>query len=396
MATYIKQINAAIGPANGVQLAQLLKVGIANPGVPQNNAVAVSAGITHPLWRDVVAAHMISCQQGITPLEKIQAQERLFSELNRVAEKEDSWILPILYRVSMDLRETGREAKRACTSATDSAAVVTQLESSSRVVNRALTLCLNDRNPRLANSKKWGTYFFVGELCKLYFLLDKRPMCKSVVKVLQGMAKDLPPLDAFPKSHTCTYLYYRGVLSMMDDDVEAAHSWLTRALKQCFYKSTENQELILLHLIPAQFLMDRRVPSKAVWQAFPRLHAVYHDMLTALLRGDILAFDSAVKQRRSLFVKKYLYLTIEKMRVFVFEKLFYRVHKALDGSTRVTIADFRQAAKHVGADVSGDYLEAALSNMIYNDRLKGYISRERHTVVLRGEGAFPKVPLTSE
>lgn len=392
MATYIRNLNAAINSRNGLQLANLLDVNPAsNPKVPQTNALAVAAGITNQVWQPIVEAHVLSCTDSSTMLERLQAHQQFLSELNRVSEKEDVWILPVLYSASTNLRGIARKALKDAQNKEEKTALLTQLESSSRVVNRTLTLCLNDRHPSLQKSKKWGTYFFVGELCKIYFLLNKRNMSKSVIKVVESMSRDLPPLASFPRSHTCTYAYYRGVLSLMDDDLEQAQNWLTQSLNQCFYKSVGNQELILLHLIPVQFLMTNQVPSKAIWEKFPRLQTVYHQMLTALLRGDVLSFDKAVSQRRSLFVKKYLYLAIEKMRVSVFEKLFYRVYLARDKATRITIDDFQIAAKMVGVDVSGDFLEATVSNMIYHDRLKGYISRERHTVVLRAEGAFPKV-----
>ncbi|KAG5360028.1 Protein CSN12-like protein [Yarrowia sp. C11] len=392
MATYVRNLNAAINSRNGLQLAHLLAVDPdSNPTAPQTNALAVAAGITNQVWQPIVEAHVIACVDSSTLLERLQAHQAFLSELNRVSEKEDVWILPVLYAASTNLRGIGRRALKEIKDKEAKSEILTQLESSSRVVNRTLTLCLNDRHPSLQKSKKWGTYFFVGELCKLYFLLNKRNMSKSVIKVVESMSRDLPPLASYPRSHTCTYSYYRGVLSLMDDDIEQAQNWLTQALNQCFYKTVDNQELILLHLIPVQFLMTNQVPSKAVWEKFPRLQTVYHQMLTALLRGDVLSFDKAVMQRRSLFVKKYLYLAVEKMRVFVFEKLFYRVFLANDKATRITIDDYQTAAKLVGVDVSRDFLEATVSNMIYHDRLKGYISRERHTVVLRAEGAFPKL-----
>lgn len=94
----------------------------------------------------------------------------------------------------------------------------------------------------IQRSKKWGVYFFVGELFKVYFKLNKQPLAKSVVKVLHTMTKDLPPLEEYPKSHIVTFLYYWGVLLFIDQDYQKAEEKLTEALTMCLDQSTKNKE----------------------------------------------------------------------------------------------------------------------------------------------------------
>lgn len=111
MATYVRNLNAAINSRNGLQLAHLLAVNPdTNPTAPQTNALAVAAGITNQVWQPVVEAHVLACNDSSTPLERLQAHQAFLSELNRVSEKEDVWILPILYAASTHLRGIGRRA----------------------------------------------------------------------------------------------------------------------------------------------------------------------------------------------------------------------------------------------------------------------------------------------
>ena len=61
----------------------------------------------------------------------------------------------------------------------------------------------------------------------------------------------------------------------------------------------------------------------------------------------------------------------------------------LNKSTRIEVRYFQSALTFTGMDVENVEVECFLSNMIYKGLIKGYISRERQTVVLSAKDPFP-------
>jgi hypothetical protein len=43
-------------------------------------------------------------------------------------------------------------------------------------------------------------------------------LSKNVLRALDASQADLPPLDAFPKSHIVTFKYYVGVICFLDEN----------------------------------------------------------------------------------------------------------------------------------------------------------------------------------
>lgn len=262
------------------------------------------------------------------------------------------------------------------------------------------------------------------------------------------MKVDLPPLEKFPKSHIITFRYYSGVLHFMEEDYNAAFENLTKAFEGCHKASHRNKELILMYLIPAQFIVTRKNPSNKIWKEFPVLAYLYQDLFNALFKGDISTFNSVVLERRRVFVIKYLYLSIERIQALVYTRLFKQVYLVMNKPTRLSIKLLSEAIKFsakvipptgsssstitdiendseikekekdnndnnksknetksetdlnkiIGQpdqlillqDTSSDQVECYLTDMIYSGRMKGYISRERQTLVLSSKDAFPK------
>lgn len=207
------------------------------------------------------------------------------------------------------------------------------------------------------------------------------------------MRVDLPPLETYPKSHSTTFHFYSGVLHFIDEDYTAARESLTKALSQCHRSAARNKELILMYLVPAQFLALRRTPSDALWARYPNLEYLYRDMFGALLHGDVRAFDAAMLARRRVLVRKYLYLAAERIQALVYTRLFKKVYLVMEHPTRVSIELLSKALLFAGGkdqDTSSDQVECYLTDMIYSGRMKGYISRERQTLVLSSKDAFPK------
>ena len=361
-------------------------------------------------WADVGIAYW-KCRQELTGEDfeaQFKAQNELLKAINRVADKTGSWILPIFYTVSKELRQSAVKADWICSTKNDLKISTVNLEEAVRTINKSFTLCLNDRTPDLSISRKWGVYFIVGELFKIYFQLNNRALAKSVRNVLKQ--QQLPPLEKYPKSHILTFLYYTGVMMFIDEDYEGAQKNLMKAMSMFpseTASSTNNKELILKYLIPIQVLTKRRTPSQALWTQFSKLEVLYRSILDALMAGDLKTFDQEVLLRRRLLIKKHIYLSICKIRMLVFSRLFRKVYLIQGQPNRIATPIFGKALRiscgrvldptsetnheEEDPDFRGDQIECYLTQLISSGQMKGYISRERQTIVLRNKDAFPKV-----
>lgn len=211
---------------------------------------------------------------------------------------------------------------------------------------------------------------------------------------MRSKRADLPSIDQYPKAHTTTFYFYSGVLQFIDEEYEAATTNLTKSLQQCHKISKKNKEMILLYLIPAEFITKRRSPGKKIWSGFSNLAVLYEEMFDALFQGNIREFNKLLLERRRLFVVKFLYLAMEKIQNLIYTRLFKKVYLVLDKPTRLPIESLSKALEFAGdktQDSSSDQVECYLTDMIYSGRMKGYISRERQTLVLSSKEAFPKV-----
>jgi hypothetical protein len=128
-----------------------------------------------------------------------------------------------------------------------------------------------------------------------------------------------------------------------------------------------------------------------VWRTFPRLQIIYEELFTASKRGDMRTYEVALAARERLFVTRRIYLTMLKIRTkIVRPRLFEQVYLASDKSTRVPVSAFRKGLEFVGIDVDDDQVECWAAVMIYQGQMKGYISRERKTIVLSNNDPFPR------
>ncbi|PYH44809.1 protein csn12 [Aspergillus saccharolyticus JOP 1030-1] len=329
-----------------------------------------------------------------------------------------AWTVPCLYVVGRYLRHFARQADAELASQEsdgfgdgfqdDVASGLeknAKLEEATRVLNRMFTLCLTDRSP-IEESRKWGVYDTTNLLFKTYFKLNTIGLSKNLLRALNAQSADLPDLDAFPKSHTVTFKYYVGVIHFLDENYAEAEQHLAEAWRMCHRSAMKNRELILTYLIPCHLVTTHTLPSKKLLAPFPRLEKLYRPLCNCIKTGDLGGFDAAMSAGEEEFVKRRIYLPLERGRDIALRNLFRKVFIAggfeepKDGQpairrTRVPVGEFA-AAVRIGthADersrVDIDEVECLLSNLIYKGLMKGYIARDRGMVVLsKGGAAFP-------
>jgi len=243
---------------------------------------------------------------------------------------------------------------------------------------------------------------------KTYFKLGSISLSKNMVQAIDAQY-DMPPLDAFPKSQAVTFKYYTGVMLFLREDYVQAERNLTEAWELCHKSAYKNQQLILTYLIPCRLLTSHKLPTPELLSPYPRLQALFSPIAACMRKGDLAGFDAALSAGEEEFVKRRIYLTLERGRDIALRNLLRKVFLAggyeplKDDQTeadrirrtRIPIAEFA-AAIRMGLGTEGklledDEVECMLANMIYKNHMKGYIARDRGMVVLSKNAgmAFP-------
>ena len=304
-----------------------------------------------------------------------------------------------------------------------------KLQKAAWTINRMFAICLNDRSD-LSESRKWGLYSTTNLLFKTYFQLSSISLCKNVLMAINAQSNDIPPLNLFPKSHRCTFQYYRGLISFLDEAYEDAEQRLTAAYNLCHPAARHNREQILIYLIATRILTSRQLPSPDLLSQYPHLDSLFSPICTAIRLASVSSFDAALASSERTLIKKRVYLPLERSRELVLRNLFRRVFLAggfedttkTDVTinttiiatatlaepdrlrvrrTRIPIIEFeaamrislRNAADNTYADgveiPDRDEVECLIAGLIYKNLMKGYIARDRGIVVLSKTGAFP-------
>ncbi|KAH6669511.1 hypothetical protein B0J14DRAFT_121361 [Halenospora varia] len=324
----------------------------------------------------------------------------------------EAWTVPCLYVAGKYIRIFAIKADEGMTTNTNAttnfqedldpeAEKNEKLEDAARVLNRIFQSCLADRAP-LEESRKWGIYNIINLLFKTYFKLNSISLTKNVLRAIQAYRGDMPPLEAFPKSHQVTFKYYTGVIQFLEENYVEAEKNLTEAWQLCHKDAVRNKELILTYLIPCHLLTTHTLPTLALLAPFPRLQKLFLPLSRCIKKGDLAGFDAALLAGEDEFVKRRIYLTLERGRDIALRNLLRKVFIAGGYEeakepltlpvrrTRIPVAEFG-AAISIGSKetMDNDEVECLLANMIYKNLMKGYIARERGIVVLSKGGAFP-------
>jgi len=209
-----------------------------------------------------------------------------------------------------------------------------------------------------------------------------------VLRALAATSTDMPPLENFPKAHQVAYKYYRGVIYFLEEDYAHAEEELERAYAMCTTGESKNRQLILTYLIPTKMITKHQLPSRALLEAHPALATLFAPICSAVRTGNLKALDEALANGEAEFVKRRVYLTLERSRDVTIRNLFRKVFLVggymplKEGETtpvrrtRIPIAEFATALSVSGAEVSDgeggidrDEVECAIANMIYKVRV---------------------------
>lgn len=247
-------------------------------------------------------------------------------------------------------------------------------------------VCAADNRSSDIDTKRLGMLNLVNQLLKVYFRINKLHLCKPLIRAIDSS----PFKDHFPLAQQITYRYFVGRKAMFDSDYRSADEFLSFAFQKCHYKSSKNKRLILTYLVPVKMLLGF-MPARDLLQKYDLMQ--FWDLVSAVKNGDLRGIDRVMEEHEIFFIRAGIYLIVEKLKITAYRNLFRKVYLA-EGNHQIDIASFQAALQLMGHDdVDADETQCIVANLIYDGKIKGYISYQHKKVVVSKANAFP--PLSS-
>lgn len=228
----------------------------------------------------------------------------------------------------------------------------------------------------------------VNQLFKVYFRINKLHLCKPLIRAIESSAFK----DAFPLPEQITYKYFVGRKAMFDSDYKSADEFLSFAFENCPRDYNRNKRLILIYLVPVKMLLGF-MPKKEILQTYDVLQ--FHELAESLKEGNVRKFDKVIEKHESFFIKCGIYLLVEKLKFIVYRNLFKKVY-FIKGTHLLDLAAFQSALGFVGeTNISMDETHCIVANLIFEGKIKGYISHSHNKLVVSKQNPFPSLNTVS-
>ncbi|XP_068148750.1 PCI domain-containing protein 2 homolog [Drosophila tropicalis] len=296
--------------------------------------------------------------------------------------RDENWCLPLMYRVCLDLRYLAQACEKHCRGFTPGHI----LEKAADCMMACFRVCAADGRASEEDTKRQGMMNLVNQLFKIYFRINKLHLCKPLIRAIENCALK----DTFPLPEQITYKYFVGRRAMFDSNYRQAVDDLAYAFSHCPERFTSNKRLILIYLVPVKMLLGY-LPRKSLLQRYDLL--LFHDLALALKAGNVNKFDEIVREQELVLIRSGIYLLVEKLKFIVYRNLFKKVF-VIRQTHQLDMDDFLTALRFVGVtDISLDETHCIVANLIYEGKIKGYMSHVHNKLVVSKQNPFP--PLIS-
>ena len=105
--------------------------------------------------------------------------------------------------------------------------------------------------------------------------------------------------------------------------------------------------------------------------------------------------NSALEANEKFFIKAGIYLILEKLKIITYRNLFKKV-ALLMKTHQIPIDAFLAAMKMMKVeDIDGDETQCIIANLIYEGKIKGYISHQHQKLVVSKKDAFPPLSMAA-
>ncbi|KPJ06019.1 PCI domain-containing protein 2-like [Papilio machaon] len=385
---YIQLVERVYRTGQGDMLARLLSLRdehVENRNLRSSNIASLVDGNCIAPLDEIIIYHLL-CVKALYDKDYMEAYESQSACVAAVVkmlqgQKDENWSLPLMYTVCLDLRLVAQKAE-GCNSQNNGKI----LEKAAESLLACFRVCAADNRTSDSDTKRLGMLTLVNQLLKVYFRINKLHLCKPLIRAIDSS----PFKDHFPLAQQITYRYFVGRKAMFDSDYASADEYLSYAFQKCHRDSRKNKRLILTYLIPVKMLLGY-MPSKALLEKYDLMQ--FWDLVLTVKDGNLRGIDQVMETHESFFIRAGIYLIVEKLKITAYRNLFRKVY-LIENTHQIEIASFQAALQLVGQeDVDSDETQCIVANLIYDGKIKGYISYQHKKVVVSKQNAFP--PLTS-
>ncbi|PSN41832.1 hypothetical protein C0J52_14506 [Blattella germanica] len=355
--------------SNSLRVPGVIKMEIHYRKLQLENPESAVERVLEPPLDEIIAAHL-RCVWAVNNQDFVEAyrcQTLVVQSFTKMlqSQRDENWSLPMMNTVCLDLRLLAMHADRTLTEK----GIGRPKETLEKAADKDYT-------------KRWGMLALVNQLFKVYFRINKLHLCKPLIRAIDSS----PFKDHFALGQRITYRYYVGRKAMFDSDYKLADEFLTFAFQRCHKTCWRNKRLILIYLIPVKMLLGN-MPSKAVLEKYDLMQ--FLEVVQAVKQGNVLRLNNVIKQHEAFFIKCGIYLLLEKMKVLTYRNLFKKVYLLMK-THQIPLEALLTALKYMEiTDLDLDETQCIVANLIYEGKIKGYISHLHKKLVVSKQNAFP-------
>mmetsp|Transcript_12857 Transcript_12857/g.13891 ORF Transcript_12857/g.13891 Transcript_12857/m.13891 type:complete len:433 (-) Transcript_12857:743-2041(-) len=312
-----------------------------------------------------------------------------------------SWLVPLVIRSSNDVKEIASLAD-----ASNNDENFKLLRESLNTLLKAFNLITKEKSPVTSpGSKKLAIFGITNILFKIYFKVNTLQLCGNLIRVIEmkGPGSIMENLHLFNVCDVVMYKYYIGRLKMFEDRYEESRDCLRFAFQYTSKQQKKNRQRILISLIPVEMCLGV-FPSPLIASEYDLPEFV--ELGSAIQLGNLTQYNEIMSKNQSIFIKHGIYLVLEQTKALLYRNLTRRIYLLYDKTIRFNLPYLEIAINYllslsnkesseenyrIEDDESMDLneIECILSNLIYQGRIKGYISHEKRYLVLSKTDPFP-------
>ena len=357
------------------------------------NEAVISRYVLSP-FDDLLIAHLKCCKAmeiDSDPIQAFNQKCQLIQALTKILTqlKEENWILPVMYVSAVEIRQLGTVAdayKRQIGDISIQSKPDECLEEAASQLMACFRICANDNRAAPEVTKRKGMINLINQLFKIYFKINKLHLYKPLARALENANMK----SQFSLAQTVTYNYFTGMKSLFDSDYKKAEELLSFAFNNCHPSAHKNHRLILVYLIPVKMLLGH-MPNENLLQKYNLKE--FWSVIKAVKEGNLKRFDEALEENSDFFWGNGIYLILEKLKMIAYRNIIKKV-VAIVSTHQIPIQVFVTAIKYSQKeDICLEEVHCIIANLIYENKIKGYISIQHQKLVVSKANPFP--PLSS-
>ena len=352
-------------------------------------------------WFETVQYHLLARNAVLNNdyFNAFEFQNRSFKALVDLIKdaKEENWQLPVLFSTSVDLRllsygcderkqNSASNLKIANNASEEEEKTDEYAEKAAASLMQCFRNLCTDMRSESQVSKRWGMMHLVNQLFKIYFKINKINLCTALKRSIDNSnLKDL-----FPVAHQITYKFYVGRQAMFDNDYNTAATYFEYAFEKCPKSYIKNKKIILVYLIPVNMLRGIMPRDKLLLKYDLK---PFSELVKAVKQGNLLKFNQNMIEYEDFFIQNGVYLFLEKLKMITYRNLFKKI-ASLFKVVQIPIEAFVSILEYLGEeDADTDVCQCILSNLIFDGKIKGYISHKHNKLVISKDFklAFPRL-----